>query len=125
VITIRLKSGREGPVRAGHPWIFSGAISAIQGQVAAGALARITAADGSLLGVGYHNPRCSIAVRMLTREDRPIDAHFIRHRLETALTLRRTILPPNTTGYRLLNGEGDFLPGVIVDVYERFLVANA
>jgi 23S rRNA (cytosine1962-C5)-methyltransferase len=81
-------------------------------------------ADGRVLGIGYHNPRCSIAVRMLTREDRPIDASFIRQRLESALALRRALLPPHTTGYRLVNGEGDFLPGFVVDVYGQFIVCQ-
>jgi 23S rRNA (cytosine1962-C5)-methyltransferase len=124
VITIGLKPDREGPVRAGHPWIFSGAIGSIQGQAVAGALARVIAADGRVLGVGYHNPHCSIAVRMLTREDRPIDAGFIRQRLESALALRRALLPPDTTGYRLVNGEGDFLPGFVADVYGQFIVCQ-
>lgn len=124
MITITLKPGREGPVRAGHPWVFSGAIASIQGHDTPGALARVTAADGTRLGVGYHNPNCSIAVRMLTREDEPIDASFVRRRLETALDLRRTLLPPKTTGYRLVNGEGDFLPGFVVDVYEQFAVCQ-
>ncbi|MGE0682195.1 MAG: class I SAM-dependent rRNA methyltransferase [Candidatus Binatia bacterium] len=124
MITIRLKSGREGPVRAGHPWIFSGAIDAIQGQDSAGTLARVMTAEGRVLGIGYHNPRCSIAVRMLTREDRPIDASFIGQRLEFAFALRRALLPPDTTGYRLVNGEGDFLPGFVVDVYGQFIVCQ-
>jgi len=124
VIIIRLKAGREGPVRAGHPWIFSGAINAIQGQVEVGALAKVVAADGSVLGIGYYNPNCSIAVRMLTLEDRPIDVNFIRQRLATALVLRQTLLPSHTTGYRLVNGEGDFLPGFVVDVYGQFLVCQ-
>ena len=124
MITIRLKPGREGPVRAGHPWIFSGAIGSIHGQGAAGTLARVTAADGRVLGIGYHNPNCSIAVRMLTREDKPIDARFLRQRLEIALTLRRALLQPDTTGYRLVNGEGDFLPGFVVDVYGQFLICQ-
>lgn len=124
MITVRLKPGREGPVQAGHPWIFSGAIGSIQGHGAAGALARVVAADGRVLGIGYHNPHCSIAVRLLTREDRPIDASFVRQRLESALALRRALLPPHTTGYRLVNGEGDFLPGFVVDVYGQFIVCQ-
>ena len=124
MITIRLKPGREGPVRAGHPWVFSGAIGAIEGQVSAGALARVVASDGSFLGLGYHNSRCSITVRMLTRTDTLVNAAFIRQRLETALTLRQAVLPSETTGYRLVNGEGDFLPGFVVDVYGQFVVCQ-
>jgi len=124
VIVITLKPSREGPVRAGHPWIFSGAIDSIKGQATPGALARIASADGKPLGIGYYNPNCSIAVRMLTRTDEPIDTSFVRRRLATAYVLRQTLLPPQTTAYRLVNGEGDFLPGFIVDVYERFVICQ-
>jgi 23S rRNA (cytosine1962-C5)-methyltransferase len=126
VITIKLKPGREGPVRAGHPWIFSGAINTVEGASSPGELARVVAADGNLIGIGYHNPnpRCSIAVRMLTRTETAIDADFIRRRLEAALTLRQTLIPSDTTAFRLVNGEGDFLPGVVVDVYRHFVVCQ-
>lgn len=124
MVTVRLKPGRDGPVRAGHPWIFSGAIGHIEGEAAAGSLAHVLAADGSEIGIGYVNLRCSIAVRMLTRQPQTIDAAFLQHRLETALSLRRAVLPAGTTGYRLLNGEGDFLPGVVADVYDRFIVCQ-
>jgi 23S rRNA (cytosine1962-C5)-methyltransferase len=121
---VRLKPGREGPARAGHPWVFSGAIAAIEGEEPAGALAQVISAEGTPIGVGYVNPRCSITVRLLTWQNESIDAAFIRRRIMTALALRQSALPPRTTGYRLINGEGDFLPGVIVDVYGDFLVCQ-
>lgn len=121
---VTLKPGREGPVRAGHPWVFSGAIARIAGEEPAGALAHVVASDGTPLGVGYVNPRCPITVRMLSRKIEDIDADFIHQRLQSALALRRAVVPPDTTGYRLLNGEGDFLPGVIVDVYHPFCVCQ-
>lgn len=125
--TVTLKPGREGPVRAGHPWVFSGAIARIAGEEPPGALAQVIAADGSELGIGYVNTRCSIAVRMLSRaikKPEQVDAEFIHGRLEQALSLRRAVVPPDTTGYRLVNGEGDFLPGLIVDVYGHFVVCQ-
>lgn len=124
MITVRLKPSREGPVRAGHPWVFSGAVAHIEGEAPAGSLAHVLAADGSDVGIGYVNPRCSIAVRMLTRQPEAIDAAFLHRRVETALLLRRAVLPAGTTGYRLLNGEGDFLPGIVADVYDRFIVCQ-
>ena len=124
MITVTLKPGREGPVIAGHPWVFSGAIASITGEGPGGSLAQVVAADGNAVGIGYVNPRCSIAVRMLSRQIEEIDADFIRRRLEAALALRRTVVPPDTTAYRLVNGEGDFLPGVIVDVYGPFIVCQ-
>ena len=123
-MTVRLKRGRDGPVRAGHPWIFSGTIDAVEGRGPAGALVRVLASDGSFLGLGYYNPRCSIAIRMLTRTDTVVNAAFIHQRLKTALALRQALLPPETTGYRLVNGEGDFLPGFVVDVYGQFVVCQ-
>ncbi len=124
MITVTLKPGREGPVRAGHPWLFSGAIAHISAKEPAGSLAHVVTANGQMLGTGYLNPACSIAVRMLTRSAQAIDITpaFIRSRLERALTLRQTLVSPDTTGYRLVNGEGDFLPGFVIDRYDRFVV---
>ena len=124
MITVTLKPGREGPVRAGHPWVFSGAIANISAKEPAGSLAHVVTANGQMLGTGYLNPACSIAVRMLTRSAQAIDITpaFIRSRLERALTLRQTLVSPDTTGYRLVNGEGDFLPGFVIDRYDRFVV---
>ncbi len=124
MIIATLKPGREGPVIAGHPWVFSGAIDRIEGEGPAGTLAQIFSADGSVIGTGYVNLRCSIAVRMLSRKLEEINAAFIYKRLETALALRRTVVPADTTAYRLVNGEGDFLPGVVVDVYSPFIVCQ-
>lgn len=124
MITVRLKGGREGAVRGGHPWVFSGAIDSFSDEALPGTLVHVVTADEHFLGVGYYNPRCTIAVRLLTRQREAIDAHFIRRRLTSALALRRTILPPQTTGYRLVNGEGDFLPGLVVDVYGDYLVCQ-
>lgn len=124
MITVTLKPGREGPVIAGHPWIFSGAIASLVGEGSAGSLVQVIANDGSAVGIGYMNPRCSIAVRMLSRQLEEIDAGFIHRRLEAALTLRRAVVPSDTTAYRLVNGEGDFLPGIIVDVYGPFIVCQ-
>lgn len=124
MITVRLKPGREGPVSGGHPWVFSGALSTIEGEGPPGSLAQVIAADGHALGIGYLHTRCSIAVRMLTRGSEEIGVAFLRRRLETALALRRAVVPPDTTAYRLVNGEGDFLPGIIVDVYGDFLVCQ-
>lgn len=124
MITATLKPGREGPVIAGHPWVFSGAIAKLVGEGPAGSLAEVIAADGSVAGIGYVNPRCSIAVRMLSRRLEEINSDFIYSRLTAALALRRAVVPPDTTAYRLVNGEGDFLPGIIIDVYGPFLVCQ-
>src|SRR5579884_3630829 len=108
---IVLKPGREGPVRAGHPWIFSGAIAHGLEDVEPGEPVRVCAASGAFVAEGYAHPRTSIAVRVLSRLDEPV-------------ALRRAVLPPDLRAYRVLNGEGDRLPGVVVDRYGEFLVCQ-
>jgi 23S rRNA (cytosine1962-C5)-methyltransferase len=119
---LHLRSGKDRPVRLGHPWIFSGAIRDLDPDAEPGSAVRVFAADGSLLGVGYVNPRCAIAVRMLSRADEAIDAAFVRRRVAEALALRARVVATDTTAYRLINGEGDALPGVLVDRYADVLV---
>ena len=121
-MNIRLRSGKDRPVRLGHPWIFSGAIADLDPALEPGTIVRVHGADGAFLGVGYANPRCPIAVRMLAREDTAIDASFIARRVEAAVTLRRLVVPPETDAYRLVNGEGDALPGFVVDRFADVLV---
>jgi 23S rRNA (cytosine1962-C5)-methyltransferase len=119
---IRLKANRERPALLGHPWIFSGAIAGMPRDLAPGGVVSVIAADGSFIGRGCANPRCAITVRLLTREDVPIDDEFLRRRVAAAAALREVILPAQTNCFRLLNGEGDGLPGVIADVYGRVAV---
>ncbi len=121
---VTLKPGRDFSVRAGHPWIFSGAIaSAGEGEdVPAGAPVEVAGADGRILGWGTWNPSTSIAVRMLTRGPRPIDAELVRERLRQALALRALVTA--TDAMRLVNGEGDSFPGLVVDRYGEFVVCQ-
>ncbi len=119
---IRLKSGKDRPVRFGHPWIFSGAIAALDPQLEPGSIVRVHAADGTVLGVGYANPHCPITVRMLSQDDEVIDTAFLSGRIAAARTLRQIVVPPDTDAYRLINGEGDRLPGVVVDRFADVLV---
>jgi 23S rRNA (cytosine1962-C5)-methyltransferase len=120
---IVLKPGRERPIRAGHPWIFSGAIASGLDDVAAGDPVRVRAHDGRVLGVGYANPRTTIAVRLVSHADEALDAGLIARRVDDALALRREVLP-DVTALRVLNGEGDRLPGVVVDRYGDVLVCQ-
>ena len=119
---IHLKPRKERPALRGHPWVFSGAIADLDSRIEPGALATVRAADGAFVGRGYVNPRCAIAVRLLTRTDEPIDGAFFHRRIGAALTLRRTMVPSETNAYRLLNGEGDGLPGFVADVYGTTIV---
>jgi len=123
--TVKLKRGKEGPIRAGHPWIFSGAIAAFEGVAEPGAFVRVEGGDGKPLGVGLYNPNGSIAVRLLAGVDVPIDARLIERRVRDALSLRADLgLVSDTGAFRLLNGEGDGLPGVVADVYASWAVVQ-
>ena len=116
-VTIHLKSGKERPIAQGHPWIFSGAIAEPDPSWEPGTLVAIESAGGKFLGRGYVNPHCAIAVRVLTRGPEAIDEEFLQRRVTTALGLRQAVVPADTDAYRLINGEGDGLPGFIADVY--------
>jgi 23S rRNA (cytosine1962-C5)-methyltransferase len=105
---VHLKPGRDKSVREGHPWIFSGGVDRLEGPGDA-PVVRVLDASGRPLGLGFHSPRSQIRVRMLGPE---VD---FRTRIAEALALRAAVLPPDTTGYRVLNAEGDGLPGWTVD----------
>lgn len=124
-VPIRVRSGKEWPIRAGHPWVFSGALEDLDPGLAPGAEVDLVSTGGDFLARGYANPRCTIAVRLLTRRDELVDQTFVRRRLERALAWRRRCLDEATDAYRLLNGEGDGLPGLVVDVYGEFAVLQA
>lgn len=109
-------------MRAGHPWIFGGAVRNLDLVKQAGDVVEVRSADDAFLGRGYANPACGIAVRMLTAKPESIDAEFVARRLATALELRRSLLGEATDAFRLLNGEGDQLPGIIADVYGSAVV---
>lgn len=122
--TVTLKPGRDAPVRAGHPWIFSGAIASGLDGAEPGEPVRVVAHGGSFAAAGYANPQTAIAVRVLTLDDEPVDAALVARRLDAALALRRAVIPADTTAYRVLNGEGDRVPGVVVDRYGDYLVCQ-
>ena len=122
---IYLRAGRDGPVRGGNPWIFSQAISRIDpADLTGGSRAEIYDAGGDLIGVGYYNPRTTIAIRMLAWGETPPLVEIIRRRLEGAAQLRRRFVRDDTDSYRLVNGDGDGLSGVVVDRYAEVLVVQ-
>lgn len=117
-----LKEGREEAPSRGHPWVFSGAIDRVEGTVTGGGVIDLFSHGGEFIGRGYHNPSSQIAVRLLTRQRVAIDEAFFRARIEQAISLRRSLLSSETTACRLVHSEGDFLPGLIVDMYGSYLV---
>ena len=123
---IYLKRGKEDSLRRYHPWVFSGAIHHIDDGIEEGDVVRVITAEGELLGTG-HFQIGSISVRILDFSDRTIDQKFYAERLQEALNLRIALklLREDNTAFRLVHGEGDFLPGLVVDVYGNTAVLQA
>lgn len=108
-------------LRAGHPWVFRKAIERAPKGLPAGSIVDVTD-GGRFVARGYFDPHSAISVRILTREPaEAVDAAFWRRRVARAVALRREIVH-GTTGYRLVHGESDGLPGVVADLYGRFAV---
>jgi 23S rRNA (cytosine1962-C5)-methyltransferase len=124
--TLVLEPGRDKPVRNRHPWIFSGAVRRLDGDVEDGGLVRVTDSQGEYLATGYLNRRSQIVVRLLTWDaSQRIDTAFWRHRLERAISGRlRLAHDPATDAYRLVYAEADGLPGLIVDRYGDWLAVQ-
>jgi len=128
--TIVIKAGREKPIIQQHPWIFSGAIDAIQGDPQGGDIITVTDKKGRFLARGYWNAKSQIQVRILTWQDEPIDEAWWRKMLKRAIEGRKFYnwLCQQTSydeGYRVVNAENDFIPGLIVDRYHDWLVLQA
>lgn len=125
--TIFLKRGKEDSLRRFHPWIFSGAILRSDDNIAEGEIVRVLSSDSTFLAVGHYQIG-SIAVRVLSFRDIEINEEFWVSRLQSALEVRISLgiagSPENNT-YRLVHGEGDNLPGLIVDCYGKTAVMQA
>ena len=122
--SILLRKNEDRRILSGHPWVFSNEIRETHGKPAAGDIVEVRNADGKPLGIGIYHPHSLIAVRLLSRVPVEIDAAFFRTRFEEALALRTQIFPGSTV-YRLVHGEADFLPGLIVDRFNDHIVMQA
>lgn len=125
--TIVLKRGKEESLKRFHPWIFSGAIAFADNNIEEGETVRVLNADNEFIAIGHFQVG-SIAVRVLTFEDIDIDEGFWCERLTSALEMRRlTGIADNPTNntYRLVHGEGDNLPGLVIDCYGKTAVMQA
>jgi len=122
---IHLKPNRDRSVRRFHPWIFSGALDRLEGATEPG-IAEVVAADGKFLGRAFYNPHSQIVCRMLSWQDEMIDGAFFQHKIENTYRLRLSLFgsQEQTNAFRVVNAEGDGLPGLIVDQYAEFLVAQ-
>lgn len=117
---IVLKKNEERRVLSGHPWVFSNEIREIKGAPGIGDVVEVLAASGLTLGIGFYNPHSLIAARLLSSIIEEVDAAFLTKRLSDALALRRTLYPDAET-YRLVHGESDYLPGLVIDKYNHYL----
>lgn len=124
---IYLKKGKEESLLRFHPWVFSGAISHSDNGIEEGDIVRVITSDGRFIAVGHYQIG-SIAVRVLSFRDVTIDSDFWQSRLQSAIDMRVKLgiadSPTNNT-YRLVHGEGDNLPGLVIDVYSKTAVMQA
>lgn len=120
-----LKSGRDATVRGGNPWIFSRAIERTEpSRIEPGTPVEVHDASRALIGLGYLNPATTIAVRMLAWGATPSLPELIERRLSNALALRELVVSGESDCYRLVNGDGDGLSGVVIDRYGDVLVVQ-
>lgn len=122
-----LKQGRARPLWHGHPWVFAQAVERRVGEAEAGDVVEVVDCDQRPIGRAAYNPQSAIAARMLSwRPDEPIDRAWLARRLAAALRLRQSVGLPaaDTDCYRLVNAEGDGLPGLVVDVYGPAIVVQ-
>ncbi|HVC12027.1 MAG TPA: 23S rRNA (cytosine(1962)-C(5))-methyltransferase RlmI, partial [Burkholderiales bacterium] len=121
-----LKAGREKSLKRRHPWVFSGAIERVAGAPRAGDTVQVTSAGGEVIALAAYSPQSQIRARVWSFDPAAtIDAGFLRTRLQAALALRaRLPAAQHSNALRLVHGESDGLPGLVVDRYADVLVAQ-
>lgn len=124
--TIKLRNGKDQSLKRFHPWIFSGAIARMDDGIADGDIVRVVDTKEEFLAIGHYQIG-SIAVRVLSFTDIEINDSFWFSRLDKALQARRAcnIIRPDNNTYRLVHGEGDRLPGLIIDIYDNAAIIQA
>lgn len=124
--TIKLRNGKDQSLKRFHPWIFSGAIARMDDGIADGDIVRVVDTKEEFLAIGHYQIG-SIAVRVLSFTDIEINDSFWFSRLDKALQARRAcnIIRPDNNTYRLVHGEGDRLPGLIIDIYDNVAIIQA
>ena len=123
---VRLRPGREIAPRQRHPWVMSGSVASVEGDVPAGAAVRVVSHSGESLGIGDYDPHTQIRVRlMFFGRATELPPQWLEGRLRRAVDLRAA-LPPlaGTSAVRLINAEGDGLPGLTVDRFAEWLVVK-
>ena len=122
--TLKLKPGRDKNARQLHPWIFSGALASIPDKIGPGDTVRVEDGKGAFVAYGYYNAKSQIAVRLLEWDEQvKIDRAWWSGKIRSSIERRKSILKDGVTdSCRLVFGESDFLPGLIVDKYASFIV---
>jgi len=121
---IKIKKGRERSIRNRHPWIFSGALTSIP-EYENGEIVEIISSSDEVLGYGFFSPRSQIVCRVFEFTEKKIavfENDYFYNKIADALQLRKMLIGKNTDCYRLVNAEGDFFPGLIVDIYGNVAV---
>ena len=123
---IVLKKGRDASVKRFHPWVFSGAIQSMTGSPAEGDMVAVIDAGGTTLGFGHYQ-KGTIAVRLLTFSKIPPSDNLFQDKIVVAYNQRKVtgVINNSTNCYRLIHGEGDGLPGLIIDMYNGVAVIQA
>ncbi len=119
--TVLLKPGEADRVVAGHPWIYQGSVLRLTQPARDGELVQVKDHRQRFLGVGFFNSKSKIHVRMLAPARVTVDEAFFEQRIRAAIAIRNKHLP-DATSFRVVNAEGDFLSGLVVDKYEDVLV---
>ncbi|MGH2567631.1 MAG: class I SAM-dependent rRNA methyltransferase [Bacteroidota bacterium] len=117
---IVLRKNEEHRITKGHQWAFSNEVKAVRGDPAKGDLVELLRHDEKFLGIGFFHPHSLVSVRLVSREREEISFEFFERRILQALQLRKRLFP-DAESYRVVHGESDFLPGLVVDKYNEFL----
>jgi len=122
-LVLRLNRDLVRTIKRGHPWVFADALRDLPRALAGSVAVLLDARKGQPVAVGYYDPSSPIAFRVCDANGQTkLDDRWAEHRLRDSMSLRRSLFDDQTTGYRLLNGEGDCLPGLVVDIYGRAAV---
>lgn len=122
---VKLNQGRDKSLRRRHPWVFSKAIASVSGNPAPGDLVRVEDSTGGFLAWGFYSPQSQIRVRAVSFDEASLpDEEFIRALVRKSCSRRQALAAQGNDGVRLVDSEGDLLPGLVVDRYGRFVVIS-
>ena len=117
---IVIRKNEEHRIAAGHQWVFSNEVKTVQGEPESGDIVELLRHDEKFLGIGFYHPHSLICLRMISREREEVSFEFFEKRITQAHQLRKRLFADSET-YRVVHGESDFLPGLIIDKYNEFL----